>query len=112
CHVDVDERTAVTLVLASEGYPGKFEKGKPVTGLEQVRDAYVFQAGTVMKGERLLTAGGRVMAVTAFGKDLEQAIASAYRNAASIGYEGKYLRMDIGHDLVRTPAPKAGAQPA
>jgi len=112
CHVDVDERTAVTLVLASEGYPGHFEKGMPITGLEEVRDAYVFQAGTVMKGERMMTAGGRVMAVTAFGKDLEQAIAAAYRNAASISYEGKYLRMDIGQDLVRMPAPKAGAHPA
>ncbi len=108
-HVDVDDRTAVCVVLASEGYPGDFVKGKPIVGLELVRDAYVFQAGTVMKGDRLVTNGGRVMSVTGMGKDLESAIMSAYRSAALIAYEGEYVRGDIGLDLVKQPVPKAGA---
>lgn len=109
-HVDVDDRTAVTLVLASEGYPGKYEVGKPIVGLELVRDAYVFHAGTTMKGDQLCTNGGRVLVLTAFGKDLEHAIASAYRSAALIAYEGKTLRSDIGHDLIRVPAARPNAQ--
>lgn len=108
-HVDVDDRTAVTIVLASEGYPGAFEKGVVINGLDMVRDAYVFQAGTASKGDRLLTDGGRVLTVTGMGKDLESAIASAYRQAAVIDYEGKYLRTDIGHDLVKQPTQRAGA---
>ncbi len=108
-HVDVDDRTAVTIVLASEGYPGNFEKGAIINGVDMVRDAYVFQAGTTSKGKDLLTDGGRVLAVTGMGKDLESAIASAYRQAAVIGYEGKYLRTDIGHDLVKQPTQRAGA---
>jgi phosphoribosylamine--glycine ligase len=110
-HVDVDDRTAVSIVLASEGYPGEYEKGKPITGLDLVTDAYVFQSGTAMKGDRLVTAGGRVLTVTAIGKDLEQAIANAYRNASLIAFEGKYMRSDIGHDLVRMPVPKGAHQP-
>ena len=102
-HVDVDDRTAVSIVLAADGYPGEYEKGHPIADLEQVRDAYVFQAGTVAKGQQLLTNGGRVMAVTGMGKDLESAIASAYRAAAVVAYEGKYMRDDIGHDLVKQP---------
>ena len=108
-HVDVDDRTAVTIVLASEGYPGAFEKGVVINGLDMVRDAYVFQAGTASKGDRLLTDGGRVLTVTGMGKDLESAIASAYRQAAVIDYEGKYMRTDIGHDLVKQPTQRAGA---
>jgi phosphoribosylamine--glycine ligase len=109
-HVDVDDRTAVTVVLASEGYPNEYETGKAIIGLELVRDAYVFQSGTALKGERLETAGGRVLAVTAFGKDLEQAILSAQRSAALIDYEGKYLRTDIGLDLVKQPSSKSATQ--
>ena len=107
--MDVDDRTAVTVVLAAEGYPGDHEKGKPIVGVELVRDAYVFQAGTVQKGDRLLTNGGRVLSVTGMGKDLESAIASAYRSAALIAFDGRYVRSDIGHDLVKQPASKAGA---
>jgi phosphoribosylamine--glycine ligase len=108
-HVDVDDRTAVTVVLASEGYPGEYTKGHPIMGVELVQNAYVFHAGTAMENDRLVTAGGRVMSVTAFGKDLEQAILAAYRNASLIVYEGKYVRMDIGLDLVKQPAGKAGS---
>ena len=106
-HVDMDDKTAVSIVIASEGYPGEFERGKPIGGLELVRDAYVFQGGTKQKGETLLTDGGRVLAVTGMGKDLESAIASAYRSAALIDFEGKTMRADIGHDLVKKPTQRA-----
>ncbi len=109
CHVDVDERTAVCVVLASEGYPGPVTKGHPIAGLEMVDQAYVFQAGTSQHGQSLVTNGGRVLSVTAFGKDLEQAIAAAYRSVALIAYEGRTFRTDIGHDLLRVPASKATA---
>ncbi|MBK8225872.1 MAG: phosphoribosylamine--glycine ligase [Flavobacteriales bacterium] len=108
-HVDVDDRTAVTIVLASAGYPGDYEKGKPITGVEQVRDAYVFHAGTRTKNDALVTDGGRVLSVTGIGKDLESAIASAYRAADAIHFEGRYRRDDIGKDLVKQPAQRAAA---
>jgi phosphoribosylamine---glycine ligase len=108
--VDVDDRTAVTVVVASEGYPGNYEKGRPIVGLDLVRDAYVFQAGTKLTKEgELVTDGGRVLAITAFGKDLEQAILSAYRNVPLISFEGKYVRSDIGKDLVRMSPSRSGA---
>jgi phosphoribosylamine--glycine ligase len=110
-HIDVDERTAVTLVLASEGYPGDYEKGLAIVGLDMVRDALVFQAGTAVRNERLVTNGGRVLTVTCFGKDLEQALQGAYRNAGLIAFEGKYMRPDIGQDLLRMPVPKGAHQP-
>ena len=106
-HVDVDDRTAVSIVLACAGYPGEYATGAPIVGMELVRDAYVFQSGTAMKGDRLVTAGGRVLTVTAFGKDLEHAILSAQRSAALIDFEGRYLRPDIGIDLVKQPSTKA-----
>ncbi|MDQ3100925.1 MAG: phosphoribosylamine--glycine ligase [Bacteroidota bacterium] len=110
-HVDVDDRTAVTVVLASEGYPNDHEKGRRIIGMDMARDSYVFQAGTKLdKNGDLITDGGRVMAVTGFGKDLEQAIISAYRNAALIMYEGKYVRSDIGKDLIRIPATRGAQQ--
>jgi phosphoribosylamine---glycine ligase len=109
-HVDVDDRTAVTVVVASEGYPGNYEKGRAIVGLDLVRDAYVFQAGTKLTKEgELVTDGGRVLAITAFGKDLEQAILSAYRNVPLISFEGKYVRSDIGKDLVRMSPSRSGA---
>lgn len=109
-HVDVDDRTAVAVVLASEGYPDRPITGKGIVGLELVREAYVFQSGTVQRGDHLETAGGRVLCVTAFGKDLEQAILAAQRSAALISYEGRYLRSDIGLDLVKQPSSRSAAQ--
>jgi len=67
----------------------------------------VFQSGTAQKGDRLVTAGGRVLSVTSFGKDLEQAILAAQRSAALIEFEGKYLRSDIGLDLVKQPSTRS-----
>ncbi len=102
-HVDVDDRTAATVVLASEGYPGEVRKGLPIAGLDLVREAHVFHAGTARQGDQVVTDGGRVMALTAFGKDVEQAIANVYRSVPLIEYDGMYFRRDIGRDLVRAP---------
>ena len=112
-HVDTDDRTCATVVLASDGYPGAYEAGKPIVGLELVRDALVFQSGTAMHGDELVTTGGRVLAVSAFGKDIEHAIINCYRNVSVVDFQGKYHRNDIGLDLLRKPAPKNGpAAPA
>lgn len=102
-HVDVDDRTAATVVLAAEGYPGEPRKGDPIGGLELVREALVFHAGTVQQGDGVVTNGGRVLVLTAFGKDVEQAIANVYRSVPLVDFAGKYFRRDIGRDLVRAP---------
>lgn len=102
-HVDVDDRTAATVVLAAEGYPGEPRKGDPIGGFELVREALVFHAGTAQQGDAVVTNGGRVLTLTAFGKDVEQAIASVYRSVPLVDFAGKYFRRDIGRDLVRTP---------
>jgi phosphoribosylamine--glycine ligase len=102
-HVDVDDRTAATVVLAAEGYPGEPRKGDPIGGLELVREALLFHAGTAQQGDGVVTNGGRVLVLTAFGKDVEQAIASVYRSVPLVDFAGKYFRRDIGRDLVRTP---------
>ena len=111
-HVDTDDRTCVTVVMASEGYPGEYETGHTIEGLEAVMNAYVFQGGTAenKRGE-LVTNGGRVLSVSGFGKDVEQAIANTYRNVIMIDFEGRTVRTDIGHDLVKTPAVKATSAP-
>lgn len=108
-HVDTDDRTCATVVLASEGYPGKFRTGMPIVGLDLVQAAHVFQSGTATDADGLVTAGGRVLSVTAFGKDIEHAIINAYASAAVIDFEGKAQRMDIGHDLLPGQAGKSGA---
>jgi len=106
-HVDTDDRTCVTVVMASEGYPGEYETGRPIEGIEAVMNAYVFQAGTAenKRGE-LVTNGGRVLAVSGFGKDVEQAVANTYRNVVMIDFEGRTVRTDIGKDLVKSPVQK------
>lgn len=112
CHVDTDDRTCVTVVMASEGYPGEYETGRLIEGIEAVTNAYVFQAGTAenKRGE-LVTSGGRVLAVSAFGKDVEQAITNTYRNVIMVDFDGRIVRTDIGHDLVKTPAAKPASAP-
>lgn len=97
---EADPRACVTVMLVSGGYPGKYEKGKQITGEDKVNDSIVFHAGTKTDGDQLLTNGGRVIAVTSFGKDLEEALTTSYNNADLIEFEGKYFRRDIGQDLL------------
>lgn len=95
-----DPRTALTVILASGGYPGEFEKGKVISGLDQITDSIVFHAGTTMKDGQVVTSGGRVFAVTSFGDSIEDAKEKSMRNAEMIGFEKKYFRRDIGEDLI------------
>jgi phosphoribosylamine--glycine ligase len=89
--------TAATVILASGGYPGAYEKGKPITGLDQVPDnVIVFHAGTKRQGDQVVTAGGRVLAVTSTGHDLLTALARAYAGVKAIHFEGVQYRSDIG----------------
>ena len=101
-HVEVDERTAATVMLVSGGYPGSYAKGKTITGLDAVSEnVLVFQAGTAFgDNDSVQTSGGRVVAITAFGKDLERALGKAYEAANNVQFEGKSLRTDIGQDLL------------
>lgn len=94
-----DPRAAVTVMLVSGGYPGSYEKGKTITGLDQAGDSVLFHAGTAGKNGEIVTAGGRVIAVSSYGKDKETALASSFAVARKINFEGKYFRSDIGADL-------------
>lgn len=105
--IETDPRTAATVMLVSKGYPGPYEKGKVITGLEKVTDAIVFQAGTKrMPDGTLVTDGGRVLSVTAYGDTTRQAVEKAMQQASLIEFEGKTLRTDIGRDLERIEAAK------
>ncbi len=101
-NVEIDPRTATTIMMVSEGYPEAYEKGKSITGLENVVDSTVFHAGTTKNKEyNLVTNGGRVMAVSSFGKDVPTALAKSYNSVNKIEFEGKNYRKDIGFDLIK-----------
>ena len=101
--IHIDEKSATTVMLVSDGYPGDFEKGKEIKGLEDIKDSLVFHAGTKLSGrdQKLLTNGGRVMAVTSMSLRMEDATFVSNKNAANIRYSGKYYRKDIGEDLLK-----------
>ena len=99
-HITISEKAAVTVILASGGYPGDFEMGKAISKMDEVKDAIVFHAGTTLKEDQLVTSGGRVMAVTALYEDWKEALKLANEGAATIQFEGKYHRRDIGFDLM------------
>jgi phosphoribosylamine--glycine ligase len=99
-NVETDERTATTVMLVSHGYPGYFEKGKIIEGLENITDSLIFHAGTIADSNgNTLTNGGRVLAVTSLDTQMKQALQKSYSSAEKIKYEGKYCRKDIGCDL-------------
>jgi len=96
----IDQLTCTTVVLASHGYPGEFEKYKPITGIENCENCLIFHAGTKLDGNNtLVTNGGRVFAVTSYGNTLEEALTNCYVNAGRIYYESRYFRRDIGWDI-------------
>ncbi len=97
--IEFDERTAVTVMLVSGGYPGSYPKGKVITGCEEVDDSIVFHAGTKTDGNDVVTAGGRVISISSYGADMKEALATSYKNAETIDFEGKYYRKDLGFDL-------------
>jgi phosphoribosylamine--glycine ligase len=96
-----DKRTATTVFLVSGGYPGDYAKGKPITGLDKVKDGIAFHAGTMLsKDGHCVTNGGRVIALTSLGKDIPSALRKSNRNAKVVQFEGKNFRRDIGKDLL------------
>lgn len=97
--IEKDPRFAVSVMLVAGGYPGDYEKGKVMTGFEEVTDSILFHAGTTEKDGNVVTNGGRVIAVSSYGKDKAEALAQSFKNAQKISYEGKYFRSDIGFDL-------------
>ena len=100
----VDEDYAATVMLVSGGYPEAYQKGKVISGLENVENSIVFHAGTTDKEEEIVTNGGRVLAITSFGRDIEDATTKSFENAQTIDFEGKYYRKDIGKDLLTQEA--------
>jgi len=99
--VEVDPSFVTTVVMAAGGYPDEYEKGKTISGLDDVKTAQVFHAGTKLKDGKVVTDGGRVLAVTAKGKNINEAIANSYEAVNKISWENAYCRKDIGSDLVK-----------
>jgi phosphoribosylamine--glycine ligase len=99
-NLEVDPRSATTVMLVSGGYPEDFEKGKVITGLENITDSIVFHAGTKLDGENVVTNGGRVIAVTSYGDNFQEAIKKSYQNIDKLSFDKMYFRKDIGFDLI------------
>ena len=97
--IEFDSRSAVCIMMVSGGYPGSYEKGFPITGINEVEGSIVFHAGTETKDGQVVTNGGRVIAVSSYGADKTEALAQSMQEAQKIQFQGKYYRKDIGQDL-------------
>lgn len=102
--LEIEDKAAINVVLASEGYPGNYEKGKEITGLnafDNMDDVMVFHAGTAVKNGKVVTAGGRVLNITAVAKDIKSAIDKVYKNIDKVHFEGVYYRKDVGKKALK-----------
>lgn len=97
--LEIDSRYATTVMLVSGGYPGDYEKGKIISGLESVNDSIVFHAGTIADKHSITTNGGRVIAISSYGNSKDEALNKSFSNAEKVCFDGKYYRKDIGFDL-------------
>lgn len=97
--LEIDPRTAVTVMMVSGGYPGTYPKGKVMSGFEKATDSILFHAGTKYSDGNIVTDGGRVLAVSSYGNTIQEALALSYKNVEKIQYDGKYYRRDLGFDL-------------
>lgn len=97
--IEIDSRAATTVMTVSGGYPKAYEKGKVIRGLENITEALAFHAGTARNNSEVVTNGGRVLAVTAYGEDYKQALKKTYENVEKINFDGMYYRRDLGFDL-------------
>lgn len=99
-NLEVDPRSATTVMVVSGGYPEDFEKGKIISGLESITDSIVFHAGTKLDGENVVTNGGRVIAITSYGDNFQEAVKKSYQNIDKLSFDKMYFRKDIGFDLI------------
>jgi len=97
--IELDERSACTVMMVSGGYPEAYEKGEEISGLENVQDSLVFHAGTKLEGDKIVTAGGRVLAITSYSDNFKNALKKSYENIEKISFDKHNYRKDIGFDL-------------
>ena len=98
--LEIDERSATTVMIVSGGYPEEYEKGFEISGIENVEDSIVFHAGTKLENGKVVSNGGRVLAVTSYGENYQEAIKKSYQNIEKLSFDKMYYRKDIGFDLL------------
>lgn len=97
--LEIDSRAATTIMVVSGGYPEEYQKGKEISGIETITDSMVFHAGTKLENDKIVSNGGRVLTVTSFGDDYQEAIKKSYQNINKLHFDTMYFRKDIGFDL-------------
>ncbi len=97
--IEIDSRSACTVMMVSGGYPEAYEKGKVISGLDNIDNSIVFHAGTKLDGDKVVTAGGRVLAITSYADNFKDALKQSYKNIDNISFDSHNYRTDIGFDL-------------